>query len=134
MGTDTPPAIGAMLEEYRALRSRLAGLQAAAADITTTVRAPDRSVTITVDAQGELRDLRIDPAAAAQLDPRLLAQRILAASRLAAAQAREQVRVTLRDALPDRLRDLVGPDGSVDLEALLPPVTTEAVADGRRHG
>jgi hypothetical protein len=26
----------------------------------------------------------------------------------------------MREALPERLRDLVGPDGSVDLEALLP--------------
>jgi DNA-binding protein YbaB len=125
MRTDMQTQIGAMLDEYRAMRSRIGGLQAAAASVTTTVRSPDRSVTVTVDAHGELRDLRIDPAIAAKLDVRELSGRILAASRLAAAQAREQVRVTMRDALPERLQDLVGADGQVDLGALLPADLSE---------
>jgi DNA-binding protein YbaB len=125
MRTDMQTQIGAMLDAYRAMRSRIGGLQAAAASVTTTVRSPDRSVTVTVDAHGELRDLRIDPAVAARLDVRALSGRILAASRLAAAQAREQVRVTMRDALPERLQDLVGADGQVDLGALLPADLSE---------
>ena len=112
--------IEAMLADYRVMRSRIEGLQAAATTVTSIVRSPDRSVTVTVDAQGELRDLRIDPTIAARLDTRALADRILAATRLAGAQAREQVRVSIRDALPERLRDLVGSDGQVDLGALLP--------------
>jgi DNA-binding protein YbaB len=112
--------IGAMLDEYRATRSRIEGLQAAAGAVTVTVRSPDRSVTVTVDAHGELRDLRLDPGLVARLDPAAVSARILGAARLAAAQAREQVRVTMRDALPERLRDLVAADGSVDLAAVLP--------------
>ena len=88
--------------------------------MTVTVRSPDRSVTVTVDAQGELNDVRIDSVMAARLDTGALSVRILGASRLAAAQAREQLRVKMRDALPERLRDLVGADGSVDLAAMLP--------------
>jgi DNA-binding protein YbaB len=112
--------IGAMLEEYRAMRSRVEELQLAAADVTATVRSPDRSVTVTADARGELRDLRLDPAVLSRLEARVLAERILATTRLATAQARERVRVMTRDALPERLRDLLQPDGSVDLSALLP--------------
>ena len=120
MRTDMQARIGAMLEDYRATRSRIEGLQAAAATMTVTVRSPDRSVTVTVDAGGELRDIRIDPAVAARLDWTTLSARILGASRLARAQAREQMRVKMREALPERMRDFVGSDGSVDLAAVLP--------------
>jgi DNA-binding protein YbaB len=120
MLTDMQAQIGAMLEQYRATRARIEGLQAAAANMTVTVRSPDRSVTVTMDAVGELRDIRIDPAVAARLDWTALSARILGASRLAAAQAREQMRVRMRDVLPERLHDLIGSDGSVDLAAMLP--------------
>ncbi len=120
MLTDMQAQIGAMLDEYRATRARIEGLQAAAANMTVTVRSPDRSVTVTMDAVGELRDIRIDPAVAARLDWTALSARILGASRLAAAQAREQMRVRMRDVLPERLHDLIGSDGSVDLAAMLP--------------
>jgi len=117
--------IGDMLEEYRATRSRIEGLRAAAANMMVTVRSPDRSITVTVDAVGELRDIRIDPTVAARLDWAALSDRILGASRLAAAQAREQMRVRMREALPERLHDLVGSDGSVDLAAMLPAELSE---------
>ena len=120
MLTDMQVQIGAMLDEYRATRARIEGLQAAAANMTVTVRSPDRSVTVTMDAVGELRDIRIDAAVAARLDWAALSARILGASRLAAAQAREQMRVRMRDVLPERLHDLIGSDGSVDLAAMLP--------------
>jgi len=102
MRTDMQARIGAMLGEYRAVRSRIDSLQAAAINVATTVRSPDRSVTVTVDAQGGLRDLRIDPTLATRLGAKVLADRILAAARLASAQAREQFRVTMREALPIR--------------------------------
>jgi DNA-binding protein YbaB len=120
MRTDLQLRLGAMLEEYRATRSRIADVEVAAAGISATVRSPDRCATVTVDGHGELRDLRIDPVVAARLDARVLSERILGATRLATAQAREHVRVMMRDALPEPLRDLVRVDGSVDLTSLLP--------------
>jgi DNA-binding protein YbaB len=125
--------IGAMLDEYRATRFRIDGLQAATATMTVTVRSPDRSVTVTVDAHGELRDIRIDPAIAARLDWTALSARILGASRLAAAQAREHRRVKMREALPERLHDLVGSDGSVDLAAMLPAELAEITRSWAPH-
>jgi DNA-binding protein YbaB len=120
MRTDLPARIGALLDEYRATRERIERLQAAAEHLRVWVSSPDRSVTVTVDATGELRELTIDSTRAARLSAPVLAENILGASRLAAAQARERVRVAMRDALPERLHDLVGADGSVDLAALLP--------------
>ncbi len=119
MRTDMQAQIGAMLDDYRATRAQIDGLQAAAAAMTVSVRSPDRSVTVTVDGQGGLRELRIDSAMAARLDGGALSARIVGAARLAAAQAREQIRVKMREALPERLRDLVGADGSVDLATML---------------
>jgi DNA-binding protein YbaB len=121
--------IEAMLDEYRATRSQIEGVAAAAATMTVSVRSPDRSVIVTVDATGGMYDLRIDAAFAARLDAGALSARILGAARLAAAQAREQLRVTMREALPERLRDLVGADGAVDLAAMLPADLAELTAD-----
>ena len=120
MGTDMPARIAAMLTEYRATRARIEGLQAMASVMRVSACSPDRSVTATVDVSGELRDLTIDAELAARLESTVLAQRILGATRLAAAQARERMRVSMRDALPERLRELVASDGSVDLAAILP--------------
>ena len=120
MRTDLPARIGALLDEYRATRTRIERLQAAAAHLRVWVSSPDRSVMVTVDVSGELRELTIDPTRAARLSAPVLADNILGASRLAAAQARERLRVAMRDALPEPLHDLVGADGSVDLAALLP--------------
>jgi DNA-binding protein YbaB len=112
--------IGAVLEEYRATRSRIDELQAAVAAVTATVRVPARSATATVDGHGELRDLQLDPAVVARLDARQLAREIVLAVQLATMQARAQAQVMMRDALPARLRFLVRPDGSLDLSELLP--------------
>jgi hypothetical protein len=114
------PSIRSAAAEYRWVRARVAQVTAAARSLRVSVRSPDRSVTATVDASGELRELRIDAAVAARLSAAALAESILGASRLGAAQARERVRVAMRDALPARLRDLVAADGTVDLAALLP--------------
>jgi DNA-binding protein YbaB len=131
MRTDIRAQIAAMLDEYHATRARIERLHAAAAHLRVWVSSPDRSVTVTVDVSGELRELTIDPIRAARLDAPTLADNILGASRLAAAQARERLRVAVRDALPERLHSLVGPDGSVNLAALLPTDVAELTRDRR---
>jgi DNA-binding protein YbaB len=121
MATDLRSDIAAMLDEYRVAQARLARLRTDAMDLTVTVRSPDRAVTVTVDAQGGLRDLRLDPTH--RLDPAELAElaeHIVTTAGRAAAQARERLRGLLAAALPERLLDLVGPDGSVDLTRMLP--------------
>ncbi len=88
MRADMQARIGALLEDYRATRACIEGVQAAGRALRVSARSPDRCVTAPVDVVGELRELLIDPALAARLDSAVLAQRILGASRFAAAQAR----------------------------------------------
>ena len=66
MRKDLRTRIDALLDEYRTTRARIEKLQAAAAHLRVWVSSPDRSVTVTVDASGELRELSIDPTRAAQ--------------------------------------------------------------------
>jgi DNA-binding protein YbaB len=127
MGTELSVRLRLLLEDYGRARARIEGLRAAADGMRVSVRAPDRSATVSVDATGRLVDLRLDPAVAGRLDAATLAVGILGASRLAAAQAREQLRSAMRRALPEPLRDLVGADGSVDLARALEAELAEAI-------
>jgi DNA-binding protein YbaB len=120
MRNDMQTQIGAVLEEYRATRSRIDLLQAAMADVTATVQVPGRSATATVDGHGELRDLRLDPDLVARLDIRQLERGIMLAVQLATMQARARAQAMMREALPTRLGHLVRTDGSLDLTELLP--------------
>jgi DNA-binding protein YbaB len=132
MRTEMQARLGQMLEEYQATRSRLGTLSAELAAITATARSADRTVTATVNPPGELVELTIDPVLGARLDLKMLSARILEASGLAATQVREQVRGTMRGALPDNLRNLVGPDGAIDVQRLLPTDPTDLLGGGRR--
>jgi len=125
MVAEMPARIGALLEDYQATRKRLAALNAELTAMTASARSADRSVTATVGPQGELVHLAIDPTLGARLDLKTLAGRILEASGLAAAQVRERLREALRAGLPANLRDVVGPDGTVDVQHLLPADPTD---------
>jgi DNA-binding protein YbaB len=120
MRKDMQTQLGAVLDEYRATRSRIEDVQAALLDITATVELPGRTASATVDGSGELRDVRLDPALVARQDLWQLERGIVLAVQLAAIQARAKAQVVMRDALPPRLRALVRPDGSLDVTELLP--------------
>jgi DNA-binding protein YbaB len=132
MQTEMRSGLGQLVEEYQATRSRLAGLSAEMAATTATARSTDRSVTATVNPQGELVSLAIDPVLGARLDPKALAARVLEASGSAATQVREQLRDTMRGGLPASLRDLVGPDGTIEVQRLLPMNPTDLLHGDRR--
>jgi hypothetical protein len=117
MGTDLQARLGVLLDDYRRTRARVEALLGTAVGVAVSVRAPDRSVTVSIDPAGRMLGLRLDPVVIAGLDAATLALRIIEASKLAHAQARAQLRCTVQRALPERLRDLVGVDGSVDLAA-----------------
>jgi DNA-binding protein YbaB len=93
--------------------------------MTASARSADRSVVATVGAQGELVHLEIDPALASRLDLKALAGRVLEASALATVQVRERVQETLRGSLPPSLRKMIGPDGMVAVDRLLPMSPTD---------
>ncbi len=120
MRTEAQQQMGSMLAEYRAMTARVETLASELAAMTATASTSDHSVTATVSPQGELVHLRIDSALAARFDTRTLVARILEASGAAAAVVRQQLRDKMRDLMPAHLRDLVGPDGAVDVRGLLP--------------
>jgi len=124
--TEIRAQISELLEDYRAMRSRIEAMSAQLAAMTATARSMDRSVTATVGPHGELVRLTIDPALAAKLDLTTLTARILEAAGLAAAHARERLGSTMGEVLPDHLRHIVGPDGTVDVRGILPPAKPHA--------
>jgi len=126
MRTETRAELDEMLDEYRGMIARLDRTRADIAGMTATARSSDGSVTVTVGPRGDLVDLALDPTHARNLEPQALATRILETAGLAATRVDEQVRATVCDVFPDRLRNLVGPDGTVDLTRLLPRDPGEA--------
>jgi DNA-binding protein YbaB len=110
----------AIVEEYQSTRRRLTALNAELMALTASARSADRSVTATVGPQGELVHLAVDPELGARLDLKSLSNRILEAAALATAAVREQLRERLVAGLPAPLRDVVGADGMVDVNRLLP--------------
>lgn len=132
MGTEMHTRLQEMLLGYEASRARLAALSAELAVLTATARSTDRSVIATVNPQGELVSLSIDPVLGPRLDPKALAARIIEASGVAAAEVRQRLRDSLRSSLPATLRDLVGPDGAVDVRRLLPEDPHDLLRGGRR--
>jgi DNA-binding protein YbaB len=108
-----------MVAEYGAVRARLERLTQELARVRATTRSADRSVTVTVGPRGELVDLRIDAGEAARVGYEALGQSILEASDRAVEQVGAELRTRMSEALPQRLRHLVGPAGTIDLQSVL---------------
>ena len=120
MGTDMRAQLGAMLDEYRQSRSRIDSLSAELAAMTETVRSTDRSITAVVGSQGQLVSLHLDPVAASRLDLETLAARIVEAAGIGNGRIQARLQAGFRELLPSHLRDVVCPDGTVDVSRLLP--------------
>jgi len=120
MGTETRAQLEAMLDDYREITARLDRMKADVAAMTATARSSDGSVAVTVGPRGDLVDLAFDPSHAGKLDLKTLAARIVETAGLAATRVDERVRATVCDVLPDRLRNLFGPDGTVEPTRLFP--------------
>ncbi|HEX6871034.1 MAG TPA: YbaB/EbfC family nucleoid-associated protein [Micromonosporaceae bacterium] len=120
MGTETGTSLDALMAECRAMTGRLDRLRTEVATLTATARSADRCVRVTVGAHGQLTDLAFDPVVAARLDLHTLANRVLEAAERAAGEVRERSRAALVDALPERLRQLVTADATIDMDRLIP--------------
>jgi hypothetical protein len=96
-------------------------------------------VRATVGPHGQLIGLTIDSRAAARLNMYALAERILEATRLAAADMRERTRACVSATLPESLAHLADPDklfhpnGTVEVGRVLPadPLDLTRPPDGR---
>ena len=119
MRTRLQGQIDAMVADFQAVREAADAFGAQLAAMTATARSTDHSVVVTVGARGELVDLRFNDHAV-RLDLAALRARVLEAGALAAADVRQRTRAATAEFLPGQLRGLIGPDGTVNLDSLLP--------------
>jgi DNA-binding protein YbaB len=86
--------------QYERLRSGLDDIQRRLADLRVSAQSDDGLVTATVDARGQLADLRLDRRIYRDADPGRLGRTIVATVREATTRATEQVREMMADYLP----------------------------------
>jgi hypothetical protein len=125
--------IETMLDDYRRLRSQLAGLATALADLTETVRSIDGTVTVTVDRSGRLvaLDLNLEPDPGHRPDPSAveLAARIVSTAGLAAQRVATRARTLIGETLPPQHATVLA--GDIGIADLLPADVSDPAWLGR---
>ncbi|MGW7414143.1 YbaB/EbfC family nucleoid-associated protein [Streptomyces sp. NPDC054863] len=121
--------LAAALAEFEETRAKLRDAGAAAARISATVTAKDRSVEATVGAQGELTQLRFPTARYRTMPPAQLADVLLATISAARAQAAEQLADVYRPfgPIPGMSADAEGGFQELDWDALFAPMREEGL-------
>lgn len=118
-----------LTERYEAVRSGVTDLRRRLAELTATARDADGRVAVTVDHQGRLSRVELDPRAAGEMTAAEAVELVLGASRAAAAEIETRRAGLLASALPgpmaDRLSAARDEDGGLDLTKLLTPNGTE---------
>jgi DNA-binding protein YbaB len=132
MRSQSRAELDAMLEEYRVLSGRIRRLREDLTSLTATRRSADGCARVTVNAWGELTRLTFD-AAAARLDPPVLAARVEEAAGSAVAEVRRRKQALMSELLPPGLRDLVDHEGLGGLRGLVPEVDDLPAPVGERR-
>ncbi|MEV5570969.1 YbaB/EbfC family nucleoid-associated protein [Spirillospora sp. NPDC052269] len=112
--------IDELLGQYREQRDKLKGLQERLADIEASAEAADGMVQVTVDRQGRLSALTLDPRVYRKLGSEELSDAVLEASREAAAQVAEKISQAMQDVVPTGPAGDGATGGIPDLGKLLP--------------
>ena len=86
--------------QYQRLRSGLDEVQGKLAEMRVTARSEDGLITATVDARGQLADLRLDRRVYRETDPEKLGREIVATVRAATDRAGDGVRELMAEYLP----------------------------------
>jgi DNA-binding protein YbaB len=86
---------------YQQRVERLNEMRRALADVAATAKRPDGLVTVVVGAQGQVRDIRLDPRVYRKLDSGELAQAIMKLIAEATAEVSEQMRRIMTPFTPD---------------------------------
>ncbi|MCP2343615.1 YbaB/EbfC family nucleoid-associated protein [Actinomadura rupiterrae] len=108
--------IDELLGQYREQRDKLKGLQERLATIEASAEAADGMVRVTVDRQGRMTELELDPRVYRKLASAELSAAVLEASNAASEQVAEQTRQAMEDIAPKG-----SPGGGIlDLGKLLP--------------
>ncbi|WP_131736232.1 YbaB/EbfC family nucleoid-associated protein [Actinomadura roseirufa] len=103
------------LKAYHEVRERIQDMQARLETTEAAAEAADGLVKVTVDRQGRLTNLELDPRVFRKLGSEELAEAIMTASKNASGQVAEQVRAAMRDLVPEGTAET-----GFDLGKLLP--------------
>jgi DNA-binding protein YbaB len=118
--------IDEMLQQYRQVRDRLGDAQRQISELTSTVASEDGLVTVTVDHQGDLVDLQLNPRVYRVLDPLTLGETIVETTKRAVSEVRQQAKDLMTPLLPPNTAsaDPADPTGG-GLLSLLPQDPTD---------
>lgn len=118
--------IDEMLQQYRQIRDRLGDAQRQVSELTATASSEDGMVTVTVDHQGDLVELQLNPRVYRVLDYLTLSETIVETTKRAVSEVRQQAKDLMTPLLPPNTgsADPTDPAGG-DLMALLPKDTTD---------
>lgn len=118
--------IDEMLQQYRQIRDRLGDAQRQVSELTATASSEDGMVTVTVDHQGDLVELQLNPRVYRVLDYLTLSETIVETTKRAVSEVRQQAKDLMTPLLPPNTgsADPTDPAGG-DLMALLPKDPTD---------
>ncbi|WP_026414771.1 YbaB/EbfC family nucleoid-associated protein [Actinomadura oligospora] len=112
--------IDQLLGQYREQRDRLKGLQERLEGIEASAEAADGMVRVTVDRQGRLTALELDPRVYRKLASSELSEAVLEASRDASSKVAEEISQAMQDLVPSGPSGEGATGGIPDLGKLLP--------------
>lgn len=92
--------IDEMLQQYREIRDRLGDAQRQITELTATASSEDGMVTVTVDHQGDLVELQLNPRVYRVLDSATLSETIVATTKRATADVRQRAKELMAPLLP----------------------------------
>ncbi|QGK71326.1 YbaB/EbfC family DNA-binding protein [Allosaccharopolyspora coralli] len=118
MPADHGAQVEELLAEYRRGRERLRSVQEELATLTETVRSEDGTVTVTVGAQGALRDLVLSESAYQRYRPDQLAAVVTRLSAQAAHAVAERAHELLQPVLPSGTDPASVWEGRADLDPI----------------
>lgn len=115
-----------MLRRYRLLRDQLGDAQRQVEALHATAQSEDGMVSVTVDHQGDVVDLTLNPRVYRTMDTVTLSETIVAVTRTATGDVRQRAREIMAPLTPPDLGDVdvTGPAGG-DLLAMLPADPTD---------
>lgn len=131
MRAELEASLARLAEDYRRQVAELAELHERLRDLSTTARTRDGLVTVVVGAQGDVRDIRLDPRVQGRLTPAELSETLLELIGEATGAVSDQVLELMEPFVPEDLpiAQILGADADLTTFAPQPAVPEEGDPD-----
>ncbi|GLY74754.1 YbaB/EbfC family nucleoid-associated protein [Actinoallomurus iriomotensis] len=108
MSTEPDAPLGTPGDEYARRTEQLKKMRRELADVGATAKRPDGLVTVVVGAQGQVKDIKLDPRVYRKLDSGQLAAAIMELISQATTEVAEQMKTIMAPFVPGEGMDLTG--------------------------